>query len=156
MGADVREQRAAKNRPAFTRLVAPGSLFPFFLLGGVTVQAWLLLSRPVAPVTSPDKVVAVTAKQVVYLTVELQNSAWQSVRVVGAATGCGAAGCIDVSGVPVTIPPRGSASVRVRFTGMRPGTHTKELPIYLDWETQPVVVLLLHAQVHPASDPDTN
>ena len=71
----------------------------------------------------------------------------RSVQLLGGQGSCNPTGCVNVNGVPLTIPPGRSGSFEVEYMGVQPGRFTREIPIYTDCPGQGEIRLVLTAAV---------
>lgn len=54
------------------------------------------------------------------------------VRLVGAEDGCDSLGCLTLKGLPMTIPPGGSAIIEAEYRASKEGPFRREFPLYTD------------------------
>jgi hypothetical protein len=89
----------------------------------------------------------------VFVTAELVNRSNQDVRVLGSCGTCGPAGCEGLLSpeCPFTIPSHGCRTIELTYAPKTSGRHVKQLKLFLDAPSQPLLEVEVHSHVREAA-----
>ncbi|MFO0960899.1 MAG: DUF1573 domain-containing protein [Isosphaeraceae bacterium] len=107
-----------------------------FCLAGTSFLGWLCSAGAGASRVEIDQAglwgVRVVAGRPLDLAFRVSNRGRSDLTVVGAEEYCGREGCVEVPGLPTTIPAGGSRSIVVEYSSVRPGDFVMDFSIYTD------------------------
>lgn len=133
-----------------TKAIRNSSLV-LILLSGASFLAWLVPSRETVPEMIIDqtglKGVHAEPNQKIELSFQVENRGRSNLWIVGAVEGCAPDGCVEVRGLPLTVPAGGRRSIAVEFSSGQPGEFTREFPIFTDHPTDRKMTLAVQGVV---------
>lgn len=93
-----------------------------------------------------------TPGQRLELSFEITNHGMSDLWIVGAEEECFKGGCVDIQGLPLTIPVGERRSVVVKFRAGRPGEFAHEFPIYTSHPIEQTITLAVKGIIDPDSE----
>lgn len=89
----------------------------------------------------------VTAGASVSMTFNLINPTDQTIHILGGSKICHASACVEVDGLPLTIPSRSRKIVRLTVLTMSPAHLSASFPLYTDSEDCPELMMRIEGEI---------
>lgn len=109
----------------------------------------IALPRLVTVTSEPDSIHSLTSGDAQHFVVRVANWSPEALKVVGLEEYCGAAGCVRIEGLPITLAPFSQSPLQGEFRAGPPGVHDLNLRFYTDRPTTPQLQFSLRVAITP-------